>query len=134
MSVPESSMRRWHRLFFVNRRRLQNFIKSGAVDPESDAPRLTQVLVNLLANANKFGPEGSTVTLRARHEQAAQRPKHERQRAGENEAVAVTAPLPPPGRQPRHAGPERSRVRVGFAGGAPGGQKLIKAVEEDGAE
>jgi hypothetical protein len=38
--TPESSMRRWHRLFFVNRRRLQNFIKSGAVDPDSDAPRL----------------------------------------------------------------------------------------------
>jgi K+-sensing histidine kinase KdpD len=36
-----------------------------------DAPRLTQVLVNLLANANKFGPEGSTVSLRARHEQDA---------------------------------------------------------------
>ena len=38
--TPESSMRRWHRLFFVNRRRMQNFITSGAVDPDSDAPRL----------------------------------------------------------------------------------------------
>jgi CDP-glycerol glycerophosphotransferase (TagB/SpsB family) len=37
---PESSMRRWHRLFFVNRRRLQNFISSGAIDPTSDAARL----------------------------------------------------------------------------------------------
>lgn len=37
---PETSMRRWHRLFFVNRRRLQNFITAGAVDPGSDAPRL----------------------------------------------------------------------------------------------
>jgi hypothetical protein len=37
---PETSMRRWHRLFFVNRRRLQNFITAGAVDPTSDAPRL----------------------------------------------------------------------------------------------
>jgi CDP-glycerol glycerophosphotransferase (TagB/SpsB family) len=38
--TPESSMRRWHRLFFVNRKRLQNFVKAGAVDPGSDAPRL----------------------------------------------------------------------------------------------
>ena len=29
-----------------------------------DAPRLTQVFVNLLANANKFAPEGSTIALR----------------------------------------------------------------------
>jgi two-component system sensor histidine kinase MprB len=31
-----------------------------------DAPRLIQVFVNLLANANKFGPEGSTVSVAAR--------------------------------------------------------------------
>jgi K+-sensing histidine kinase KdpD len=31
-----------------------------------DAPRLIQVFVNLLANANKFGPEGSTVRVAAR--------------------------------------------------------------------
>jgi signal transduction histidine kinase/HAMP domain-containing protein len=31
-----------------------------------DAPRLTQVFVNLLANANKFGPEGSVVSVGAR--------------------------------------------------------------------
>jgi hypothetical protein len=37
---PESSMRRWHRLFFVNRKRLQNFVAAGAVDPDSPAPRL----------------------------------------------------------------------------------------------
>lgn len=30
-----------------------------------DAPRLTQVFVNLLANANKFSPEGSTVRIAA---------------------------------------------------------------------
>ena len=30
---------------------------------EGDAPRLTQVLVNLLANANKFGPEASTIRV-----------------------------------------------------------------------
>jgi signal transduction histidine kinase len=31
-----------------------------------DAPRLTQVFVNLLANANKFAPEGSTARIAAR--------------------------------------------------------------------
>jgi signal transduction histidine kinase len=30
-----------------------------------DAPRLTQVVTNLLANASKFGPEGSTITVGA---------------------------------------------------------------------
>jgi signal transduction histidine kinase len=30
-----------------------------------DAPRLTQVFVNLLANANKFGPEGSVIRIAA---------------------------------------------------------------------
>jgi hypothetical protein len=38
--TPESSMRRWHRFFFVNRRRMENFTKAGAIDPASDAPRL----------------------------------------------------------------------------------------------
>jgi len=37
---PQSSMRRWHRLFFVNHRRLRNFIAAGAIDPSSEAPRL----------------------------------------------------------------------------------------------
>ena len=31
-----------------------------------DKPRLTQVFVNLLANANKFAPEGSVVRIGAR--------------------------------------------------------------------
>jgi signal transduction histidine kinase len=30
---------------------------------EGDAPRLTQVFVNLLANANKFGPEDSRIRI-----------------------------------------------------------------------
>jgi CDP-glycerol glycerophosphotransferase (TagB/SpsB family) len=38
--TPANSMRRWHRLFFVNRRRLQNFLDAGAIDAGSDAPRL----------------------------------------------------------------------------------------------
>jgi len=37
---PAGSMRGWHRLFFINKRRLQNFIDSGAVDADSPAIRL----------------------------------------------------------------------------------------------
>jgi signal transduction histidine kinase len=33
---------------------------------DGDAPRLTQVFVNLLANASKFAPEGSTIRIGAR--------------------------------------------------------------------
>ena len=38
--APTESMRDWHRLFFVNERRLRNFVASGAIDPQSDAVRL----------------------------------------------------------------------------------------------
>ena len=38
--TPTSSMRRWDRLFFVNRRRMQNFIASDAIDAASDTARL----------------------------------------------------------------------------------------------
>jgi CDP-glycerol:poly(glycerophosphate) glycerophosphotransferase len=38
--APDRSMREWHRLFFVNERRLRNFISSGAIDADSDAIRL----------------------------------------------------------------------------------------------
>ena len=37
---PGGSMRQWDRLFFINRRRLRNYIASGAIDPESSAIRL----------------------------------------------------------------------------------------------
>ena len=37
---PESSMRQWDRLFFINRRRLNNYIASGAIEPDSPAIRL----------------------------------------------------------------------------------------------
>ena len=30
--APDRSMREWHRLFFVNERRLRNFIAAGAID------------------------------------------------------------------------------------------------------
>jgi CDP-glycerol glycerophosphotransferase (TagB/SpsB family) len=37
---PADSMRGWDRLFFINKRRLQNFIDTGAVDADSPAIRL----------------------------------------------------------------------------------------------
>ena len=37
---PAESMRGWYRLFFINKRRLQNFIDAGAIDRESPAIRL----------------------------------------------------------------------------------------------
>lgn len=38
--APDRSMREWDRLFFINERRLRNFIASGAIDPDSPAIRL----------------------------------------------------------------------------------------------
>jgi len=38
--APSGSMREWHRLFFVNERRLRNFIAAGAIDADSGAARL----------------------------------------------------------------------------------------------
>ena len=37
---PSRSMREWDRLFFINKRRLRNFISAGAIDPDSSAARL----------------------------------------------------------------------------------------------
>src|SRR5947207_5640824 len=37
---PADSMRGWYRLFFINQRRLQNFIDIGAIDEDSPAIRL----------------------------------------------------------------------------------------------
>jgi hypothetical protein len=37
---PANSMREWHRLFFINRRRLRNFVAAGALDAGSEAIRL----------------------------------------------------------------------------------------------
>ena len=37
---PASSMRQWDRLFFINRRRLDNYLASGAIDQHSPAIRL----------------------------------------------------------------------------------------------
>ena len=38
--APTESMRQWDRLFFVNERRLHNFVAAGAIDPDSPAARL----------------------------------------------------------------------------------------------
>jgi CDP-glycerol glycerophosphotransferase (TagB/SpsB family) len=38
--APTESMRQWDRLFFVNERRLRNFVAAGAIDPDSRAGRL----------------------------------------------------------------------------------------------
>jgi hypothetical protein len=38
--VPDTSMRDWDRLFFVNQRRLRNFIAAGAIEPDSPAIRM----------------------------------------------------------------------------------------------
>lgn len=38
--APTDSLRPWHRLFFVNRRRLRNCISAGALDADSPAIRL----------------------------------------------------------------------------------------------
>jgi hypothetical protein len=38
--APDRSMREWHRLFFVNERRLRNFVAHGAIDADSPAIRL----------------------------------------------------------------------------------------------
>lgn len=37
---PDESMRGWHRLFFINKRRMQNFVDTGAIDADSPAIRL----------------------------------------------------------------------------------------------
>jgi CDP-Glycerol:Poly(glycerophosphate) glycerophosphotransferase len=37
---PATSMREWHRLFFINQRRLRNFVAAGALDAGSEAIRL----------------------------------------------------------------------------------------------
>jgi hypothetical protein len=38
--APTESMRQWDRLFFVNERRLRNFVAAGAIEPDSPAARL----------------------------------------------------------------------------------------------
>jgi hypothetical protein len=40
LDEPSESLRAWHRLFFVNQRRLRNCVAAGAIDPESPAIQL----------------------------------------------------------------------------------------------
>ncbi|MEP7010743.1 MAG: ATP-binding protein [Acidobacteriota bacterium] len=50
-------------LFERRRQRLSIELPFPLPRIEGDAERLTQVMVNLLANAQKFAPEGSTITI-----------------------------------------------------------------------
>jgi signal transduction histidine kinase len=50
-------------LLAQRRQELEVALPEFLPDVLGDAPRLTQVFVNLLANANKFGPEGSTIRI-----------------------------------------------------------------------
>jgi hypothetical protein len=37
---PDFSMRQWDRIFFINKKRLRNFIAAGAIDPDTPAARM----------------------------------------------------------------------------------------------
>src|SRR5260370_41461000 len=37
---PQRSLREWDRFFFINRKRMDNFIACGAIEPDSPAARL----------------------------------------------------------------------------------------------
>jgi signal transduction histidine kinase len=52
-------------LLTLRRQTLEVTLAEGLPFVDGDMPRLTQVFVNLLANANKFAPEGSTVRIGA---------------------------------------------------------------------
>jgi signal transduction histidine kinase len=53
-------------LFVQRQQKLQVEVAGELPALVGDGPRLVQVFVNLLANANKFGPDGSTVRVAAR--------------------------------------------------------------------
>lgn len=53
-------------LMVQRRQSLQTELPDGLPAVDGDGPRLTQVFVNLLANASKFAPEGTTVRIGAR--------------------------------------------------------------------
>ena len=70
--APDRSMREWHRLFFVNERRLRNFIAAGAIDEDSPAIRLIGMpkvdcivdgSINREAEVRKLGLDPSRPTV-----------------------------------------------------------------------
>src|SRR5262249_39297946 len=69
-------------LLTLRHQTLEISLPEGLPYVEGDVPRLTQVFVNLLANANKFAPEGSIVRIGA---------------AAENVHVDTSGGTPPPG-------------------------------------
>jgi signal transduction histidine kinase len=62
--VVEQAAELMRPLLGQRRQRLEVELPYPLPSIEGDAPRLTQVFVNLLANANKFAPEGTTIALR----------------------------------------------------------------------
>jgi signal transduction histidine kinase len=52
-------------LFELRKQHLEIVLPDDLPGIDGDGPRLTQVLVNLLANANKYAPESSTVRVGA---------------------------------------------------------------------
>ncbi len=62
---------------------------AGPAAVRGDKPRLTQVFVNLLANANKFAPEGSVVRIGAAADDAVVRAWVEDEGAGPAGAVGA---------------------------------------------
>lgn len=54
-------------LLTQRRQRLEVNLPEDLPNVDGDGPRLTQVFVNLLANASKFAPEGSVIRIGAEH-------------------------------------------------------------------
>jgi K+-sensing histidine kinase KdpD len=66
--VVEDAVELMDALLKQRRQRLELQFPEDLPQIDGDGPRLTQVFVNLLANASKFAPEDSTVRIGARYE------------------------------------------------------------------